>query len=86
MKAPLVSCASLLFVGHLFPYVCFLDADGYIQLWKVFSYREFCQRVGVCVIKTKAKTIDEARNYLPLKQSKPKPYPEQKEYLFTPGI
>lgn len=64
----------LKYLCHLFPYVCLVDDSGNIQLWKVKSMRAFNNNVGVCVLKTPAKTVEEVRQYLPVKSSPAKKY------------
>lgn len=62
------------FAGFLFPYYCFFGSDGFIELWKVKSLRDFKDGVGELKQKTRAKTLEEARAYLPLKKSPCKKY------------
>ena len=71
----LESWHQLKYLCHLFPYVCLVDDAGNISLWKVKSLRAFKNNVGVCILKTPAKTVDEVRQYLPVKSAPVKKYP-----------
>lgn len=71
----LESWHQLKYLCHLFPYVCLVDDAGNLSLWKVKSLRAFKNNVGVCIMETPAKTVDELRQYLPRKSSPAVPYP-----------